>query len=93
MFGVPHVDTASGVEAMRCDQAAGEADLDGGAVDSSADLDLVPQRFRWHRVAVRVDRHERQDVVHPALRDVVGVEALTWQGAEEVALDSEPVDR
>ena len=59
---------------MRRDQPTREADLDVVVVDLAADLDLVPQRFRRDRVAVRVDRHERPRVVHPPGLDVVGVE-------------------
>ena len=44
MLGIPHVNAPAGDEAMGGDQAAGETDLDGGAVDVAADLDLVAQR-------------------------------------------------
>ena len=44
VLGVPHVDTPTADEAVGGDQPAGEADLDGDAVDFAADLDLVAQR-------------------------------------------------
>ena len=93
MVGVPHVDTSPGDEAVGRDEPAGEADLDGVAVDLAADLDLVAQRFGRNRVAVGVDRDERPHVVNPAHLDVVRVEPHPRQRDEEVALDRQPCRR
>ena len=89
MLGVPDVNTSPADKTVGGDQPAGEADLDVDAVDFSADLDLVAQRFRGNRVTVRVDRHERQHVVHPTHLDVVRIEPHPRQRAKEIMFDSE----